>query len=512
MLTLISEGRELRKSGSSPPRDKFLSIGTLRGASQGRNAGMKEENPARRWAAAQIRALTAVRREIQPRDSSSGRKYLREFTDAFRDYASVLGPEELNKRIEAADILLVGDYHALPQSARFAANLLRQMAARRPVVLGLEAVLSRDQGILDSWWRRETEEEELRARLRFDRDWGYEWAPFYELLTAAREQGEGICALDCMPRHDLRRIRSRDRHAAQKISEMRAQHPRAAILVLFGESHLAPEHLPAILRRALPEARLFTILQNVDALYWRAVVEQATAVSITEDAVCVFNSSPLEKYESYRLCLERWKGTGDEAPDFAPAVYNLIFSLARSLDLRLDLPGKGTQPRYLSDALPEVITLAEFEDHGEPGLGGSARGFPARERFLSRLGKALVERLEKQGCIYDPRTNCFLIGEFRIASAAAEAARFLAHACRGMSRPLRSPIAIKIEDALAHFGSRLLSPEARDEVSRNEAGEALYRAYVEGRITKTRLRQIFSTPLEDPDRARRTLAAIALLG
>ncbi len=229
---------------------------------------------------------------------------------AFRLTMSVLTPEQLNSKIAAADILLIGDYHALPASQRFAAQLIEQLASTRPVALGLEAVLSRDQRILDAWWRREIGEEELRQRLRFDREWGYEWEPCYELLTAARDHGEGIYGLDCMPRDDMRRIGSRDRHAAAKICEMREIHPNAALVVLFGESHMAPQHLPRVLKEVLPEARILTILQNVDSLYWQAVGEQAAAVSIGDDAVCVFNSSPLEKYESYRLCLEKveWGG------------------------------------------------------------------------------------------------------------------------------------------------------------------------------------------------------------
>ncbi|MBV9182041.1 MAG: ChaN family lipoprotein, partial [Acidobacteria bacterium] len=101
--------------------------------------------------------------------------------------------------------MLVGDYHALPKSQGFAAKLVEQMSHSRPVLLGVEAVLSRDQAILDCWWRRDIDEERLRERLRFDREWGYNWTPFYELLTTAREFGEGLWGLDCVPRHDLRR-------------------------------------------------------------------------------------------------------------------------------------------------------------------------------------------------------------------------------------------------------------------------------------------------------------------
>jgi Haem-binding uptake, Tiki superfamily, ChaN len=428
-----------------------------------------------------------VRREMGPRDSASGRKYLREFGQAFRRYDAVLTAEQLNSKIAAADVLLIGDYHALPASQRFAAQLIEQLAHGRPVVLGLESVLARDQRILDAWWRREIGEQDLRQRLRFDREWGYDWDPCYELLTTARDHTEGIYGLDCMPRDDLRRIGGRDRHAAAKICEMREEHPNGVLVVLFGESHMAPQHLPRVMKEAAPEARIFTVLQNVDALYWQAVEEQAAAVSIGDDAVCVFNSSPLEKYESYRLCFERWNGTADDLPDFAPAVYNLIFSLTKSLGFRLDSPRNGTQPKFLADSLPEVVSVKEGET---PSLADEG----ARTA------------LEERGCVYVSATNTFFIREFQMAQAAEESSRFLHHACRGM-RAERGSDNQNIEDALAHFGSRLLCPAVGPEGGRgNEPGEALYRAYIAGGITRAALRRAFLARVEDPKQAQRVLA------
>src|SRR5262249_22934804 len=161
-----------------------------------------------------------------------------------------------DQRIMAASVLLVGDYHSLPASQDFAVALIECVAQKSRVVLGVEAVLSRDQQIVDSWWRRGIDEQELRNRIRFDRELGYAWAPFYKLLLAARNYGDGVYGLDCMPRDDLRSIRSRDRHAAAKICEIRQCHPEATIVVVFGESHMAPEHLPAILGKLFPEEHL----------------------------------------------------------------------------------------------------------------------------------------------------------------------------------------------------------------------------------------------------------------
>ena len=153
-----------------------------------------------RRSAAQLHALASVEREIRSQDHNGRRKYLRDFTQAYRSYESVLDREQLNSLVHSSDILLIGDYHALPASQRFAAALLEERAqpGDRPVVLGLETIFSRDQHILDEWWRREIDETELRQRIRFDLDWGYDWQPFYELLLTAREDAEGIYGLDCM--------------------------------------------------------------------------------------------------------------------------------------------------------------------------------------------------------------------------------------------------------------------------------------------------------------------------
>src|SRR5262249_6412844 len=359
---------------------------------------------------AQMHALAAVRRDVRSRDSAHSRKYLREFSEAFRQYDSVLSAEQLDERITSAATVLVGDYHALPASQRFFTELIEKLSQRHRVVVGVEAILARDQRLVDAWWRREIAEAELRQRLRFDREWGYDWAPLYELLLSARDHAEAIYGLDCEPRNDLRRIGSRDRHAAAKICQMRQEHPEARVVVLFGESHLAPQHLPRVLRESLPREQVLSILQNLDALYFQALTEQSSAVSVSDDTVCVFNSSPLEKYESYRLCFERWNNAAEDETDFTPAIHNLICSLARSLGFRLDSPRNGTQPKFLSDSLPEVISVADAT--------------------LPALSEEEAMRLESQGCVYDADTNMFVVRELQVAYAARESARFLYHACQ----------------------------------------------------------------------------------
>ena len=509
-----------------------------------------------RRSAAQLHALAGVEREIRAQDSHSRRKYLREFSEAFRNYDSLLDSQQMQNALHAADVVLIGDYHALPVAQRYAASLLEQraLAGDRPVVLGVETIFARDQHILDEWWRREIDEHELRQRIRFDLDWGYDWTPFHELLVAARDHAEAIYGLDCMPRENLRKIGARDRHAAAKVAEIRERHPNAVIFVLFGESHLAPGHLPRVLHKEMPGARILTVLQNVDALYWRAAGERADkvdAVRVNDDVLCVFNATPLEKYESYRLFLDQWSRC-DTGPDFAPTIYNLIDSLASFLEINRYSPHNGTQPKFLIDMLPEVH--------------GNSSDVMLR-RLLSRKGiselqlETMLARVEERGSAYFPEVNAFYIRQFQMMHAAEDATRFLHHACRGLPQVLSGPgtngnglqedtstarpidvfYTRVIEHAVAYFGSRVLypsrpAPESEDSPALSRAavekaaqaaarcdaekfeaiaqgwgyriGSQIYNVYLAGKVKQSGLRRLLLAHLDEPGLARKVCTAV----
>jgi hypothetical protein len=435
-----------------------------------------------RRSAAQLHAIASVEREIRAIDPASRRKYLRDFREAYRSYQKVLTPGDVRHEIAKAGIVLVGDYHALPNSQRYPASLLRDPELhQRPIVLGVETIFSRDQHILDEWFRGEIDEGELRQRIRFELDWGYEWAPFYELLSAARDHGASIYGLDCMPREDLRKIGARDRHAADKIADLRRRHPDALIIVLFGESHLAPQHLPALLRQRLPAEPLLTVLQNVDALYWRAAGEASDHIeavevrkTVRENVLCVFNATPLEKYENYRLCLDRWGRNDDDhsAPDLRPTLYNLIDGMVRFLGINQYSSHNTTQPKFLVDLMPEVHSRSS---------DALLRRLLSRKGFTAEHRRSLLRQVRERGSVYLTPINAVYVRQFRMTSSAEDATRFLHQACRGLPNlsngkalaqhtashaaavaPLQDRddafyMAI-IEHALAFFGSRILHP------------------------------------------------------
>jgi len=78
------------------------------------------------------------------------------------------------------------------------------------------------------------------------------------------------------------------------------------------------------------------MLQNVDPLYWQAsgeALDSIHAVQVDDGTICVFNATPLEKYESYRQCIDRWRQERTGSPDVAPTFYNLVDALFRFLNI-----------------------------------------------------------------------------------------------------------------------------------------------------------------------------------
>jgi hypothetical protein len=105
----------------------------------------------------------------------------------------------------------------------------------------------------------------------------------------------------------------------------------------------------------------------------------------------------------------------------------------------------------------------------------------------------ILAALQQRGCIYLAQINTFLVRELQISSAAAEATRFLFRLSTASVHADTSPNPT-LEDTLAYFGARLMSPwESFETLAPASQGESLYRSYVEGRITKAAIRRMFTT-------------------
>jgi len=413
-----------------------------------------------------------LKREISQIDRNSRRKYLREFDEEYRSYTDVASFDDLVVAAYKADIIYLGDYHALPQSQHFISRLLDAIAARsRHVRLGVEMVFGRYQRVLDRWLAGEVDDPEFLKRIRYHQEWGYDWPSFRQILAVARARSVPVLAIDCEPRNGFRFIRRRDRYAARRIVGLLERDPLAKIVVVFGESHLAASHLPARVRELLLsrslERRDLVVVQNVEKIYWQladAGGPQEDVVRCGENRYCAFTASPLAKYEAYRQTLDRWStegaGTEEADLDLTPTLYTMIDTILRFLRIdkyRCPSAGAGGSPDLLVDLYPEVysdVDLREFR------------------RLLKASGfdKGEIDEvnyhIRRNGSCFLPRLNAIYIGQFTLSHGGEEASHFVNMALKGelyelggRSYPRADLFYVAVmEEALGFFGSKLIDP------------------------------------------------------
>jgi hypothetical protein len=415
------------------------------------------------------RAVTRLKREIGKVDSNARRRYIREFQAEFGSYQDIASFDDLLVDCLKADLIYIGDYHALPASQRFAARLLGEVASRsRQVALGMEMVFGRHQRILDRWLAGEISEEDFLRRIRYGLDWGYSWPSFQAVFEAAREYHCRVFGIDCEPRASFRFIRKRDRYAAARIVSLFTRGGASKVVAVVGESHLADRHLPARVRRGLKRARLekrtVVVVQNMDEIYWRLAEERQQHVDVVRvgrGRYCALTAGLLEKYEAYRQTIERWKKEpGDEEVDLTPTVYNIIDTILEFLKVdkyRHCLVREKACIEFVVDTYPEVYSNADE---------ALVRRLLRAEGLETEDEQEVVNHLGRRGSCYVPRLNAILIGEFNLVHAGEEAGHFVNLALKReiYERARREApqhdqfYGSVIEEALAFFASKLVDP------------------------------------------------------
>ncbi len=415
-------------------------------------------------------AAERLRRDVL--GSAIGHRYFRDLARHVRAAAAPATHLELFDACARAELLYVGEFHAVEACQRFAARLLEEMAGRvGRLALGIEFVYARQQPLLDRRQAGTLDDPAFLRRIHYREEWGYPWEGYRLLLDRARRLGVPVYALDVAPRAGFDGLPRRDEHAARRITSLLQREPDRRLIVLFGESHLSRNHVPRRVRTRLARAgiirRELTVVQDPDFVYWSFVSRGEPvppAARVDDTTFAVFHGSPLEKYEAYRQILERWR---DDAPpeedaDLTPAVHHLIEVLLRWLDIRPDrrlIRLRAGWEETLSDTFPEVYSGGEAEEL-LPGI------LQEHSRSDAEIAEA-IELFERRGALYESRSNTMFLRKYLPGRAAGEGARFLRVALTGRlfgppkenwSDPAARAYGAAYDEALAFLGARLVDP------------------------------------------------------
>lgn len=463
-----------------------------------------------------LREVTALKREAVRRiqtdiveiHPSPTRKYIHEFNEEFQSFDSVCTAVDISNATKEANLIWIGDYHALPASQIYAVTLLKELAAtRKNLLLAVEPVFARNQKILEEWMTGRISEQEFLERVRYYEEWGCDWQSYKTIFMTAQELRIPVYGVDCHPRNDMRSIGRRDLGVARRISRLIERNPGQTLVVLFGESHLASNHLPsrvhAILSRKEIPLRQVTILQNVDALYWKLEEKglgEARAVHVRDGCYCVFNATPIEKYESFRQylhkCIEE-----DSSGDWTLLAQTLMEVMMDFLALKEKESVVSHMP------VPDEFQLGHAAEEFARRIHQACRGELDRPVERTAPDEFFVKVIENglgyfcSKLLDSSRDGIESLAE-RVLSQIGRDDR-LTRAIELLVDPGKRPGAhhfTALRAAIEAKAGKQKTTRMLSQLLGYALGRRLYRAYLQSRISRKEIQALFHDPLDTPQR------------
>src|SRR5262249_25374386 len=133
-------------------------------------------------------AVRRIQTDIGEIHPSPRQKYIQEFSHEFDTFNLVCALEDVVAEASRANLVWVGDYHALTKSQLFVVDLLQQISeAHKNVALAVEPIFARNQEVLDHWMAGTITEQEFLERVRYEEEWGCDWTGFKAIFQIARD-------------------------------------------------------------------------------------------------------------------------------------------------------------------------------------------------------------------------------------------------------------------------------------------------------------------------------------
>lgn len=374
----------------------------------------------------------------------------RRFTGRVRRVTTL---EAIGARVRESDVVYVGDYHTLRFAQRAYLSLLKQaVASGRRVVVALEFVEGRHQATLDAFQRGAIGARTFLERIGHPYSGAFDiWPHFEPILRYAKSERLEVIAIDKRA-SGSKSLLTRDRYAAERIAAAatpRDPSDRPLVMVLVGQYHVAPPHLPAEVRRVLGKTRKrhLVVLQNPEGAWWKlaraGTIDSVQAIELRDEVVGLFNASPIV---SQRTFLDYCEAEAGDAPiedgGLATTVKTLVTEIGRLARVKTSTAGL------------EVFTPLDLDALERLGRRGA---LSAKE--LAHLGRHVV----KGQSAFIPSARAVWLSGFSLNHAAEEAAHVVRHCAIGeaMQRPrprFDAFWARCVEEAIGYFGSKLVNP------------------------------------------------------
>lgn len=242
--------------------------------------------------------------------------YRKRFDSEFKVSFKAAFKKQFDKNLLEADLVFLADFHALLQSQKSHLRILRRIARgkKRDLVLCLECFFAEDQNTLQHFLQGQISEKDFLKKIKWDKNWGFPWEHYRGLVKWAQKNSVPVYGLNRGSKASFSKsLQARDRFAADVISKISVNHPKAQIVTIFGDWHIAKAHLPKAVGKKLKEKTQLLVFQNSEKIYFELLKQgQDHEVDLVQlgrgterlKVYCLQNVPPWVKWQQYLLFLE----------------------------------------------------------------------------------------------------------------------------------------------------------------------------------------------------------------
>ncbi|GAB4275075.1 MAG: hypothetical protein Kow0029_15920 [Candidatus Rifleibacteriota bacterium] len=219
---------------------------------------------------------------------------------------------QMSALLAKAQNVFLGDEHTTAESQKNTIAIMAMMRKNKaPLTLVIEWIDESYQSELDEFLAGKLSLKDLKNKIRFSKNWGFSWANYSKILTAAKRMKVPILLVERLQKpHSLG---DRDTYISGKIDSHKAQHENMRYLIVYGEYHLlGPNHLTDKCHKLgiIPD---IILVGDAPDTYWKLLekLEDPDRISFAKLKGIVYyikNGTPLERSFSYRKYLMKILG------------------------------------------------------------------------------------------------------------------------------------------------------------------------------------------------------------
>lgn len=382
------------------------------------------------------------------RSSKGLASYQAQYERQFKRAWKVSSRQELLKNLAKAQIIWMGDFHALYQSQKTQLRILKAIPNVKKAILAVECIEARHQKSLDHFMKGELSERDFLKAIEWKKNWGFPWDHYRPLFRWAQKNKVPVIALNFRTEKEtLKDLKKRDSFSGRKIIEWAQKFPQSQIYVIYGDLHLAEKHLPQVVKKKLDSKRFLFLFQNSERIYFqllkKEIEHQVDVVKLSPNSYCLMSVPPWVKWQNYLHYLEE--------------------QLDQSVDEDLDLTDYVA--RYVK-VIGEDLGISVRVDHFTVVSPNDKSGWSQLQKGLAERDFSVIEAWVEAGkSFFIAESAVGYLGSNSVNSAAQLA---MAIVFANLSQQKKTPVHFPQDflrliwlEAIQYFGSKLINPKRK---------------------------------------------------